>query len=480
MSLINQMLNDLEARRSASVDSNKSVLDDLSSTYSRRRGGLSFFKLIFFLLVIIAGVYAWYKWYPESFESVLRLIPGNSEVVKKAPVKSEIVTALANRGSIIKSVDAERIVLVEPAEVEEKTREVEEKQNLLDEIKQEPVSEAEPAPVNAIAEVEEPAPITVAPGILAVLPDPVIGNRQRQPILLTGTGFVLGIQVSVTWGGGLGKKELAPEQIIVDSSNVLRIFINPGTGPDKWTVQAKYPDGRQSSPFQFQVVASPQSTAADSISSATTGTTLPRQQGVLAKKIHPRSLQERANAAYNKGASLLKSGQIAIAETRLRKALELNPQHVKARELLAGILLKSERTQEAASIISDGIRMHPDQWAFPGLYAHLLIKQGDNKAALDALTRKIPDIEKATEYHALLAAVYQRLGQYANAATTYRKLVSIMPRKGVWWMGLGISLEAEGKMQDAINAFSRARRTNTLNSELLRFVDQRLSRLQAQ
>lgn len=469
------MLNDLEARRSASVDSDKGVLDNLSSSYSRRRGGLSFFKLLLFLLVIIAGVYALYKWYPDSFESVLRLIPGNSEVVKKVSVKNEIVLAPVNRGSIIKSVDAERIALAEPVEVEGKTSEVEEKENLLDEAEPEPDSEL----VNAIAEAEEPAPVIVAPSILAVLPDPVIGNRHRQPVLLTGAGFVPGVQVSVTWGGGLGKKELTPEQIIVDSSNVLRIFINPGTGPDKWTVQVKRPDGRQSRPFQFQVVASPPATATVSPGSAPTGTVSQRQQSVLAKTIHPGSLQEQANAAYNEGASLLKSGQIAIAEIQLRKALELNPQHVEARELLAGLLLKSDRTQEAASIILDGISMHPDQWAFPRLYAHLLIKQGDNKAALDALTRNIPGIEKATEYHALLAAVYQRLGQYADAAATYRKLVSIMPHKGVWWMGLGISLEAEGKVQDAVNAFNRARRTNTLNSELLRFVDQRLSSLKA-
>jgi MSHA biogenesis protein MshN len=45
-------------------------------------------------------------------------------------------------------------------------------------------------------------------------------------------------------------------------------------------------------------------------------------------------------------------------------------------------------------------------------------------------------------------------------------------------MGLGLSLEADGRLPEARDAYQRARATGALTPELSEFVDQKLKRLQ--
>ena len=54
---------------------------------------------------------------------------------------------------------------------------------------------------------------------------------------------------------------------------------------------------------------------------------------------------------------------------------------------------------------------------------------------------------------------------------------SLVPQAGVWWMGLGISLEADGRGAEARDALQRAKATGTLSPELAAFVEQKLRQL---
>jgi MSHA biogenesis protein MshN len=48
------------------------------------------------------------------------------------------------------------------------------------------------------------------------------------------------------------------------------------------------------------------------------------------------------------------------------------------------------------------------------------------------------------------------------------------PQNGIWWMGLGISLEAQQRRDDAMVAFQRAKASGSLSGELPAFVDKKL------
>ena len=81
------------------------------------------------------------------------------------------------------------------------------------------------------------------------------------------------------------------------------------------------------------------------------------------------------------------------------------------------------------------------------------------------------------DYHALLAASYQRINNHQKSVEIYLRLVKIRPNEGVWWLGLAISLEKTGKNKSALEAYQRAQQTGTLKSGLVKFTNNRVSAL---
>jgi len=60
----------------------------------------------------------------------------------------------------------------------------------------------------------------------------------------------------------------------------------------------------------------------------------------------------------------------------------------------------------------------------------------------------------------------------------WRSALRIAPSAGVWWLGLGISLQAAEQPKEALDAYTRAKSAGNLAPELLAFLDQRLKQLQ--
>ena len=75
------------------------------------------------------------------------------------------------------------------------------------------------------------------------------------------------------------------------------------------------------------------------------------------------------------------------------------------------------------------------------------------------------------------AALMQRMGDHAGATAAYRRVLATQPGNGLWWMGLGISLEALAERTEALAAFARARDSGDLRADLAGFVAQRLDAL---
>jgi tetratricopeptide (TPR) repeat protein len=172
-----------------------------------------------------------------------------------------------------------------------------------------------------------------------------------------------------------------------------------------------------------------------------------------------------------------KKGNISESLKTLNMSLNQDAGHINARSTLALILSEKEHFELAYSVLNEGLIQFPDKVEWIKMYARLLLNEGKVVEARSMLTKQQPELASNTEYYALLAAVSQKLGDYEEAAKNYRNLLQVNPLKGVWWMGLGISLESLKRYNDALYAYQKASNNSTLAKDSHQFLMHRINRL---
>ncbi|GIX39286.1 MAG: hypothetical protein KatS3mg128_0335 [Silanimonas sp.] len=101
-------------------------------------------------------------------------------------------------------------------------------------------------------------------------------------------------------------------------------------------------------------------------------------------------------------------------------------------------------------------------------------RAGEALALLEGLATPSPEAE------ALTAAAWQQLGRHAEAVARYRRALAREDDVGTWWVGLAISLEAEGQSAEALEAYRQAQRRGPLEAALADYVRARVSALAAE
>ncbi len=195
------------------------------------------------------------------------------------------------------------------------------------------------------------------------------------------------------------------------------------------------------------------------------------------KRRVPLTIKERARQLRGQALRLARQGDLDQAEDELSKALSLEPRHVAARGALAGLMIQNGQLTQAAALLDRGLKLRPGSATLTELRARVYVMQGDNQRARMLLEEHAPTVSQDPEYHAMLAAVYQRLGDYAKAGAVYQQLVTEKPENGVWWLGLGLSMEATGRMAEARQAYEKAQGSKILSPTLRQFVKEKLSSL---
>lgn len=197
---------------------------------------------------------------------------------------------------------------------------------------------------------------------------------------------------------------------------------------------------------------------------------------VINKQVKELTPQQRAENEYRKSVALLQQGRQAEAGGSLEHALQLDPHHVAARQTWIGLLLDNKRQDEALRLAWEGLELDSAQPGLAMILARLQFEHGELRAAIDTLERTLAHVDRA-DYHAFLAALLQRDDRHKQAAEHYRLALQKAPQNGVWWMGFGISLQADHRTAEAQDAFRRAKASNSLSPDLLGFVEARLAQL---
>ena len=198
----------------------------------------------------------------------------------------------------------------------------------------------------------------------------------------------------------------------------------------------------------------------------------------LEKTTPPLAPADRAEAEYRRGIELHEHARAGDAEAAFAAALQHDGRHAAARRALAVEWIGAGRTGDAERTLVEGLALSPQQAQLAVVLARIQAERRDLPGAIETLrsslrggTATTPDQAEAL---ALMATLQQGAGQHREAVDAFVAALRQTPQNGAWWIGLGISLAAEGRNAGAREAFERARASPTLAPELLLYVEQRL------
>ncbi len=189
------------------------------------------------------------------------------------------------------------------------------------------------------------------------------------------------------------------------------------------------------------------------------------------------SLQQQAENEFRKAYLLAQQGQLKEAADGYELALHLDPSHVLAREALLSVLLESKRNIEAENVLKEALSQDDKQTHYAMLLARLQVERNAVPLALETLERSLPYAERLADYQAFMAALLQRQGRHKDAIPFYQNALLLSPASGLWLMGLGISLQAELRKDEALDIYKRAIETHSLSPELQAFVEQKIKEM---
>lgn len=163
----------------------------------------------------------------------------------------------------------------------------------------------------------------------------------------------------------------------------------------------------------------------------------------------------------------------------MHSALRLDPGYGIARQMLAALLVEANQVAEAETVLVDALHETPADPRVAMALARIQVSRGALDEALATLRKAEAAGASSAEYQAFVATVLQRLSRHDEAIVRYAAALQSAPNSGVWLMGIGILLQAEGRYAEAREAFRRARDAENLSPELIAFVDQRMRSLPA-
>ncbi len=454
MSLINQMLRDLDARRASEQLAQDGVVTGTTNNPAARRssGPIILLSAVIVILFIALAALGWLHLNSTATASASHMDkPG---VVKAAAPKPAAVEPSRAAETVHDAPAAPTVVTERPAPAT--------------------ADEAEPTPIEAPDPVTpSPAP---APRIDRISPARLRAQQGLQQVSVLGSHFEPGCTVEVRWPGG---GSILDDRVEYLDTQQLTVKLRTGTRADSWTLRVINPNGSSSDSIALQIEP-PLQTADTDIAGDDLVEENPDVLERVEKRIRPLSAAEQAERHYQQGIGLLQQGQGTRAEEALRQAIGSDAEHLRAWETLAGLLINAGRAVEATELLARARRHHPAQGTLAQLHARLLLDTQGAPAAINELERTAAVAPQSGDYLAFMGGLYQQQERYTDSRDAYRKALALKPQQGTWWMGLAIALEKLGDKPGAVSAYRKAAESHTLNKRLQSFVAQRLKGLETE
>jgi MSHA biogenesis protein MshN len=187
------------------------------------------------------------------------------------------------------------------------------------------------------------------------------------------------------------------------------------------------------------------------------------------------SPQALAENKITQAEQAMERNDLAKAESLFEEVLLVVPEHETARKQLAALWYGKKYYQDAVNLLSQGIALAPQAQEMRLMSARIYYEQGQARDAFNILSPV--QYSNSTEIQALLASTAAELNEHVNAINAYRKLITLEPDIGRWWLGLAVSLDSTAKFELASDAYKQAIASNNLSTAAMQFARQRLIEL---
>lgn len=211
--------------------------------------------------------------------------------------------------------------------------------------------------------------------------------------------------------------------------------------------------------------------SASAPSAAPTTTAAPAASGSVDKRMQAETPRQRAQSLYKQAADLASTGHVRQAADLALESLKADPTYSDVRQFAVSLLYEQQRLAEAESLARDGLALSKQQAQLAYLLARMMTDRGSSKEALELLDQQTT---LSAEGHGLRAGILSQMGHFKRASQDYQSAVMQQPDNSLWWLGLGVALEALGQSQEARRVYAKAQSLGLDRPDLSAFVDQKL------
>ena len=165
---------------------------------------------------------------------------------------------------------------------------------------------------------------------------------------------------------------------------------------------------------------------------------------------------EHGDEGYREGVAAYQQGRLKDAVMQLQSVLRENPKHLQARQALLGIYMEYKRYDDAIILLRMGLDQMPGQATWAMTMARIQVERNNQAEALATLEKYQVAGERNADYQGFMAVLLQNQRRSHDASLRYKAALRLKPREGRWWFALGEALEADKRAAEATEAYRQA------------------------
>lgn len=173
---------------------------------------------------------------------------------------------------------------------------------------------------------------------------------------------------------------------------------------------------------------------------------------------------------------MFQAGQAAQSVAQLQAFVTSHANPYESTTLLLDILCEQENAVAAQQALQQAGFLPAVEKTYYA--AKIALLTGHDAEAISMLESALPEAESHEQYRALLAGLYQRTGMNQEAASHYRRLLSVFGEKPAYWLGFALAQDALNQSQLAVQAYQRVNQYSDLQPQVRQYIEQRLQVLQ--